>query len=380
MGGFQKLLIVQCCAGPRAGAKREGMAKYVMTAVALVLVCALMSGLYRLAPYQNPVSYTPSGARSRLALRESLGFIDDTDSSWRSRKRIHHEEVHQSAGEYPAAQFNSQAQKVAEKEARNKKASGSEKSLLIESEKIRYLNSEFYQSRWEPTFHCALAERLGPTGDGGKWVCDPGSIGPDCLVYSLGSNNDFRFEVAVHERLPHCEIHTFDHTIDAEPSNKPPYVHFHHWGLATTHEQSAQKPKMFTLKQLAAKLGHSDRMIEIMKVDIESAEVDAVDSWAHGPIARQILVETHLHTKPKPPNQGWPKPQELDGFLQKLTTKQHYAVISKEPNIIAARDGGHCCAEYSLLKMAPSFFENVQRDTPIVDPSSKISSSDAADA
>jgi hypothetical protein len=160
----------------------------------------------------------------------------------------------------------------------------------------------------------------------------------------------------VHERLPQCEIHTFDHTIDEEPSKKPPYVHFHHWGLATTDEQSAQKSRMFTLKQLAAKLGHSDRMIEIMKVDIESAEVDAVDSWAHGPIARQILVETHLHTKPKQPNQGWPNPQELDGFLQKLTTKQHYAVILKEPNIIAARDGGHCCAEYSLLKMAPNFF------------------------
>ena len=133
----------ECCAGCHgAMTKRDGnhgMAKYVITAVALVLVCALMS---------------------------------DNDNSWRSHKRIHHKEVHRSAGEYPAAQFNSQAQKVAEKEAwkkvrnsitveeeaRNKKAPKSrkiqylseKKALLVESGKIRFLNAEFYQSRWEP--------------------------------------------------------------------------------------------------------------------------------------------------------------------------------------------------------------------------------------
>ena len=292
-----------------------------------------------------------------LAVRDSLGFIHDTDGSWRVRKRIHRDEVRQSAGEYPAEELKWKAAEAAKNDQwRERDLVGSAKSSFVENEKIRWLNAEFYQSRWEPTFHCAFSERLGPAGDGGKWVCDPGSIGPNCLVYSLGSNNDFRFEIAVHELLPQCEIHTFDHTIDSNPSNKPPYVHFHQWGLAATDEESGQQTNMFTLKQLAAKLEHSDRMIEILKVDIEAAEVVSVDSWADGPIARQILIETHLMVHDQ---RGWPTPQELDKFMQKLTTKQDYAVVSKEPNIIAARDGGHCCAEYSLLKMAPSFFDHV---------------------
>ena len=144
-------------------------------------------------------------------------------------------------------------------------------------------------------------------------------------MYSLGSNNDSRIEIAVHELLPQCEIHTFDHTIDSNPSmaNKPPYVHFHQWGLASTDEESGQQTNMFTIKQLAAKLEHSDRMIEILKVDIEAAEVASVDSWADGPIAQQILIETHLMVADPG---GWPTPQELYNFMQKLTTKQDYAV------------------------------------------------------
>ena len=72
-------------------------------------------------------------------------------------------------------------------------------------------------------------------GDGPKWVCDPYRITEknDCLVYSIGSNNEFSFEEAVHAEIGYkCEIHTFDHTVGANPSNKPSYVTFHSWGIA----------------------------------------------------------------------------------------------------------------------------------------------------
>ena len=53
---------------------------------------------------------------------------------------------------------------------------------------------------------------MGKLGDGGKWICDPHRIREEqeeCLVYSVGSNNDFSFEQAILEVVgEHCEIHT----------------------------------------------------------------------------------------------------------------------------------------------------------------------------
>lgn len=53
---------------------------------------------------------------------------------------------------------------------------------------------EWHQTNWEPTFTCQHERRVGRWGDGGKWVCDPHRITknkPSCLVYSVGSENDF---------------------------------------------------------------------------------------------------------------------------------------------------------------------------------------------
>ena len=69
----------------------------------------------------------------------------------------------------------------------------------------------FYQNNYEPDFVCQHEQRIGQLGDGGKWVCDPHRISgqKDCLVYSVGSNNDFSFEKSILEDIgQHCEIHT----------------------------------------------------------------------------------------------------------------------------------------------------------------------------
>ena len=81
---------------------------------------------------------------------------------------------------------------------------------------------------FQPTFSCDLNHmlKLG-AGDGGKWACiDPQlTKQQDCTVVSIGSNNQFEFEEAVHSKLPHCRILTFDCTV-AEP-RPPEYVHFY---------------------------------------------------------------------------------------------------------------------------------------------------------
>jgi hypothetical protein len=70
----------------------------------------------------------------------------------------------------------------------------------------------WYQENFEPDFTCQHELRIGGTGDGPKWVCDPHRLAtrPDCLVFSVGSAGDFMFENSVMKEIDtNCEIHTF---------------------------------------------------------------------------------------------------------------------------------------------------------------------------
>jgi len=58
----------------------------------------------------------------------------------------------------------------------------------------------WYQDNVEPAATRAREERVGPAGEGGKWLCDPNRLrarGTDCLIYSVGSFDDFSFEEAI---------------------------------------------------------------------------------------------------------------------------------------------------------------------------------------
>ena len=62
---------------------------------------------------------------------------------------------------------------------------------------------------------CKNSQRIGSVGDGGKVVCTDGlqpEINHNCVVYSLGSNMDFSFELSAKKHFG-CEIFTFDCTV-----------------------------------------------------------------------------------------------------------------------------------------------------------------------
>ena len=47
----------------------------------------------------------------------------------------------------------------------------------------------WYQDNVEPAVTRVREERVGPAGEGGKWLCDPNRLrarGADCLIYSVG--------------------------------------------------------------------------------------------------------------------------------------------------------------------------------------------------
>ena len=126
-----------------------------------------------------------------------------------------------------------------------------------------------------------------------------------CLVYSVGSNGDFRFEEGLHNLLPGvCEIHTFDFT---DYSGRVPHgknIYFHHWGLKPSYEESKATMNRFkqdvpldqpfkTFEETKKELGHEGRPIDVFKIDCEGCEWLTYKDWIGADI-RQILVEVHL--------------------------------------------------------------------------------------
>ena len=135
----------------------------------------------------------------------------------------------------------------------------------------------FYQNHYEPDFVCRYERRIGKVGDGGKWICDPHRIAKqkECLVYSVGSNNDFSFEEAVLRDIgPHCEIHTFDFGDYAAGAERvgtrlhdgvnKTAVAYHQVGVGLD-----DPPRFKSLKTIVEELGHVNRTVDIFKIDCE---------------------------------------------------------------------------------------------------------------
>lgn len=258
-----------------------------------------------------------------LALRESNDFIDEPDYSWKLRRRKHY------------------IQRCKQRSALGSCPDGSvmhpcRPSCNIDFEKCT--DAEFWQDHYEPSFACEFEERIGPVGDGGKWVCNPRHLlsrGSDCIVYSIGSNGDYGFEEFVHEEIsPDCKIFTVDqndwnHYTSHPP---PPYVTY------VTHRIGPLPDT--PVHQIVEKLGHTNKTIDLFKIDCEGCEWETFEHWfERGVNIRQVLVELH--------NTGDGRAHDFFDFLSRLG----YVIFHKEANILA----GGSCIEFGLIKLDPEF-------------------------
>ncbi|KNC98181.1 uncharacterized protein SPPG_06585 [Spizellomyces punctatus DAOM BR117] len=165
---------------------------------------------------------------------------------------------------------------------------------------------------FQPTYECNAMDfiRIGApskTGDTGKWICtDKLDFGPQkkCVIYSLGSNNQFDFEQDMHRLFPECKIHTLDCTGNwADPSTT-----FHSWcvgGEDKTDDKGRQYKRLSTVSK---ELGVDT--ISLLKMDIENFEwpffIDLLNEPVdHRPM--QILVEFHAGM----PSGSVPRPHEI---------------------------------------------------------------------
>jgi len=137
---------------------------------------------------------------------------------------------------------------------------------------------------------------------------------PSCVVYSIGGNNQWDFELELLQKTP-CEIHTFDCTGRLERFQKPPHerLHFHHVCIGTQHRQGIRSTEVcegrkkcgptWTLWEMQHHLKHDK--IDLFKADIEGWEWPLFKSWPllSNPdrsrdvnLPMQILVEVHYQS------------------------------------------------------------------------------------
>lgn len=179
----------------------------------------------------------------------------------------------------------------------------------------------WFQTFWEPCVKCCDRKRSGPKGDGGKWICTDNVTGP-LSVLSVGSNNDFGFELSILRSYPDSVIHAYDHT--SFPSSNA-RIQFHKQEMTRTLLRSLVRA--------------SDNPIDILKVDCEGCELSL---FAGRHILRelclmntQILLEVH-----------WAQlGQHGVSRLWKLFVEAGFGPFHKEPNI-AHGDGS--CVEYAF--------------------------------
>lgn len=253
-----------------------------------------------------------------LALTESLGFFTDIpDSVWRRHQK-----------RFSLTQPNYIN--------RNRKR----------LERLGRYSNFFWAENFEPEFTCAHEFRLGKLGDGGKWVCDPHRIITEtkdkCLVYSIGSNGNFDFEVETKKHVsPTCEIHTFDLKKQSRSKNffeeaEKVEVDFHHWGIG---ERGDSQEHMKTFKEIMTALNHGGETIDLMKIDCEKCEYRQFREWLEDwkemkVLVRQVMIEIH--------NSDMPTIVEIFTEFQNAG----YVIFHKEANYM---NGGHCVEMAFLL-------------------------------
>lgn len=200
---------------------------------------------------------------------------------------------------------------------------------------------------WNPSFVCPLpAVRLG-SGDGGKVICDPDRLRADeCLVYSIGSAANYKFEESVHRWNKKCEIHTFDHTYDGEKA--PKYVTHHQIGLA---EANNSNPMLQSLDAIVKDLGHMDRRINLLKVDCDGCEFSIYENFYHDGIQlEQIVMEVHFN---KTLNQ-----KRQEGLMINMR-KNGWVIVHKEVNTAYWLHADCCTAtEFTMLRFNPDVFNH----------------------
>ncbi|MBR1212788.1 FkbM family methyltransferase [Bradyrhizobium sp. JYMT SZCCT0180] len=127
--------------------------------------------------------------------------------------------------------------------------------------------------------------RAGAAADGGYVMLN--ALHGCQIAYSIGIGGDVSWDLAMAERG--LLVFQYDHTVDGPPAEHPNF-RFHKTGLA-----AADGAGMISLPSAIHANGHAARSDIILKMDIEGAEWNILDTLGSDTLSQfsQIVIEVH---------------------------------------------------------------------------------------
>ncbi|XP_060078879.1 probable methyltransferase-like protein 24 [Ylistrum balloti] len=202
--------------------------------------------------------------------------------------------------------------------------------------------------------HCKELVRLGKVSDGGWDVCNDTKyrLSSPCLVYSFGIDNDWSFDDDISTTFG-CETHSFDPSMGMLDHQRSKKITFHNIGLWGKPRGLKGTWTMMNLKEIIDMLGHTGKIIDILKMDIEWAEWEAIPNMlATGVLrnVRQLFVE--FHGSPGPDSSLLSRLTSLRGIYDQgfKLFWSHPNVVGDNPKIfsVTGREVSGCYENYFL--------------------------------
>lgn len=196
------------------------------------------------------------------------------------------------------------------------------------------------------------------TADGSKLLCSgfdapQHSHSTPCVVYSIGSHDDWKFEEAIVAGT-RCTIETFDCTVRKihMPRHIKHRVRFHKICLGDSNRTTGGL-EFLTIGSIMRMLGHD--ALSLLKMDIEGYEYEVLyslfrsdDSWAYARLPHQIAIELHYQAGKQARGLHWYGRYLTVGEMANLAQAFYwsgYRIVSKEVNVAWPQ-----CSEFTLLR------------------------------
>ena len=211
-------------------------------------------------------------------------------------------------------------------------------------------------------------ERVGNDGEGGKKICADLLQTEDCVVFSLGSNGQFDFEVDILETTD-CLVYTFDCTYDGTDIDGYDGRHTYLKKCIGSKRKSMRDERFVTLEQATRQFGINQ--VTLLKMDIEGSEFDEMAGWSIRDASLPVMIAVEIHRSEviydrlKDERNLAVRRQTYGPAVEDLLIWTHhdldlgdlalffgslarlgYAVVNREDNPI-----GRCCTELLLLRV-----------------------------
>jgi len=196
-------------------------------------------------------------------------------------------------------------------------------------------------------------------GDEERYVCGYREMATTsreekCVIFSVGSNNQFEFEESVRAGFPSsCAIHTFDCTVAVPTPPKDVPLTFHKVCLGARKE-TIDGRAFASLQDMIDMTGGSQPTV--LKMDIEGWEWTALvqimesaeKAWRETKTniyPQQIALE--IHTNMAPWSVGYMYEEETLAYFNYLYYRHGYVLVYERPNVVCPS-----CWEILLVRVA----------------------------